>query len=104
MNLDLIRKTQYELLFHHASFLWVRYRALGSGEREAKKAILRFLRTALDRDGGEKIQKRLEIQTNPTEYGVEARLHYRYPLLLSFPWRGQTKHHFEVTKTCTFPF
>ena len=45
-----------------------------------------------------------ERQEKEIEQGLQTKLHIRYPAFISFPYLDYSKHHFEITKKCIFPY
>ena len=102
VNFELIRRVRFEVVFHHAAFLTARFRMFGLGAREARGKATEFVESALGdvpRNEGT-----LDVEENRFQENLESLWRLRYPAFLRFPYEGQTKHHFEVTKKCKFPY
>lgn len=104
VNLELVRRAHSKVLFEHSCFLYVRARALGTGVVQSRKQVFHFLEHALGYQRTRSIFIGLHLEEELVTDGIEARVHYRYPSLLRFPYRGQQKHHFELTEKCKFFF
>lgn len=100
LNLELARRATLEIGLHYGVFQWVRNRALGLSERESKRRVARFFEEAYG--GGERahrIWRTLHWHIRRRADGrIEGKVHYRFPMLWSWPGR----HHFESTRRCTF--
>jgi len=103
LNLELVRRAQLDLLLHHASFLGARARAMGAPVREARWQMKTFLTNSWGR-AGEKLWRATDYTEDFTDRGGWVHLHARFPSLWSFRGEGLTKHHFESTRKCLFPF
>jgi len=113
MNLELVRRAQYEVLFRHACFLYVRERSLGSGLAKSRHAVFTFLETALGYRKTRSVFIGLHLDEVRVAQGLEAKVHYRYPSLVQFLYQFRKnngaeltfrKHHFELTETCRYFF
>jgi hypothetical protein len=98
LQLELIRSAQYQVMFHHLSFLFVRSVALGSEQRIAFNRAIEVVTTGLGQGERLRIQRRSETFLEEGPRGLVGRVRYRYPGLLVpfFHSRPQT------TKRCLF--
>lgn len=103
INLEMIRRATYEVVFHHAAFLTARFRVLGKNSAEARGFGLEFVGNALGEHVSRDARER-PIDEKWFREALESRWHFRYPAYLRFPYGGRIKHHFEVTKECKFPY
>ena len=104
LNIEVVRRAVIEVSLHHGSFLYARDRALGIGQERARRRVAEFLANGWGQSARRRSIAHVQMRAERSARGVDGRLHYRYPALLRFPYRGGDKHHFEVTKRCRFPF
>ena len=105
MNLELIQKGQWIVLLHHTTFVAVRGRMLGDSIHDQKLMIHNQLIRSLGLAKGAKVESSLKFIETQANGALTAKLWYRYPQFLPFPYlRGTHKHHMEVTAQCSFPF
>ena len=107
LGVELVRRAHLEVALHHGAFLLARNQVLGLGPARNRAELFRWLRRALGDAAGRRVAGALAVDVPPAP-GGRARVHLRYPQLLRFAWDGgrrgrETKHHFEVTKSCRFP-
>ena len=101
LNLELVRRAQYELVVHHALFLFVRYRALGLGERESRRRITEHFGKFWE-DGKGPLSHLKDCSVSGENKGVEASLDYRYDCFLKV---NDPPHKvFHMVRTCRFFF
>src|SRR5262249_1163511 len=101
LGLELIRRARVAVALHHGAFLPARDAVFRRSPGSRHQRLHRWLANSL---GGKTRAASVAADIAGRRSGVEARLHYRYPALLSFPWKQGRKHHFEVTQTCLFPW
>ena len=96
MNLELVRRCRVEIFAHHLAFAFARGRALGLGRRPLEKEMEGFRLS------------RARLEESLTGEGLRIWVYHKYDTLFRFPYFHQgkafTKRHFEVTRTCLFPF
>jgi hypothetical protein len=98
LALEVVRRGYLELVVHHASFLEARAHAFRSGGK-TMSVSKDFLKTSL----GESAMKRFLGEVIGGGENFRYQYFYRYKAFLSFPWKEETKHHFEVVRECKFP-
>ena len=103
INLELIRRAQLDLLLHHCAFLAARSRMLGVTVAETRREVRHFMEESWGR-AGERLWRQTDYSEEFTERGGWVRLHARFPSLWSIQNEEITKHHFESTRKCLFPF
>ena len=103
VNFEMIRRVRFEVVFHHAAFLTARFRMLGLGTREARGKAWEFVESALGEIAREG-EGTMTIEERRFQKSLESRWQLRHPAFLRFPYEGRTKHHYEVTKKCKFPY
>lgn len=104
LNTELVRRAHYEVLLHHGAFLLVRGRALGKSNARVRAEVRDLLQKALGAERGKNLSRLLDVEESAVGKGMEVKVHYRYPSFLRFRYGRGTKHHFEITKPCKFPF
>jgi hypothetical protein len=113
MNIELVRRAQYEVILRHSCFLYVRERALGAGIARSREKILSFIENALGSRRARALLAGLDWTERSVPDGLEAKVQYRYPSLIRFPYdfvkkNGERlafhKHHFILTEKCLFFF
>ena len=105
LNLELLRRAQYEVLLHHGAFFLARGKALGVSGRESRHELKLFLERALGRSLGNRLHHFTAVDGQVNSSGSTVTLRYRFPTFLRFEFpnrEGQNKHHFELTKVCRF--
>ena len=105
LNLEMVRRSQFEVLLHHGAFLFVRGRALGVGLQESRQVLTDLLTRGLGKTLGSHLSRSIHLQETSGPGGRETTLHIRFPTFMRFEFpdgRGRTKHHFELTKRCRF--
>lgn len=93
LNVELARRAWKEVLLHHGAFLSAREEALGGVTKSS-----RFFDLARERGAF------VEVERVSSSEGVTAKAHQRFPSLVRFDFGRGSKHHFEVTHQCTFPY
>lgn len=103
LNFELIRRAHFEVVSHHALFLYARYRALGLGRKQSKQRIEIIFKQALP--GNDiKLVSRLddcEVRWGDTR-GLKAFMHHEYPQFI--PTKDPSHKRFQMTRTCRFFF
>lgn len=97
--LEMARRPWFEVAAHWTSFVLAREAlVLGPFRAQSKaKQTLNKLLKPIKTDG----------MTADAELFADhwrSRVWIRYPAFARFPWKNKSKHHFEVTKRCTFSF
>jgi len=110
LNLEIVRRAQFEVVLHHAIFLYTRDRALGENVGVSRRDATGFLAAALGDAKGRAMARRLRFRDYTWDGGIEGSVFYRYPFFIPFSTAGMrvpnnqpTRHHFEMTKKCRFP-
>ena len=88
INLEVSRRVKFEVLLRHSAFLAVRAKMLGKGVPRAQ------VHTSGLPGFGPRVKPR----------AAEWRYHARYPSFLTVKYGKRVKHHFEVTRSCWFPY
>lgn len=101
LNLELIRRIQLEIVFHHGSFLAVRERILGESDSAARRLVGKLWRSALG-EAGQWHFARSDHREREGRDSLVRSSSSRYLAFLPFRETGLTKHHFEVTEACKF--
>lgn len=99
-GLDLVRRVQLQMAFHHAACVGARHLVL-EGTAGVDRAVRRALRTFGGDTSGAVAGATITPSRAPGYAAI--RLHFRYPQFSVFPWRDKNKHHFEVSESCSFP-
>jgi hypothetical protein len=100
--LELTRRAEYEVLFHHAAFLGVRNLTLGEGKRKTEQQLQSFFAASLDESSARRVLHHLRFDQHEQLEPCEVKLQFRYPAFYRFRMPGYWKHHFELTKSCSF--
>ncbi len=103
INLELMKRAQLDLLLHHSAFLAVRAKALGATSSNAR-AQMRLLFERSWGAAGDRLWRETDYLEEASREGGRIKLHARFPSLWSFKNMKLTKHHFESTRSCLFPF
>ena len=104
INIEVVRRARQEVLLEQSAFLFVRARALGASSERALGLVSQFVSLALGSDSAKRYLKQLRIEEAILAGKWRVKFHQRYRTLLNFPVWDQTKHHYEVTRACHFPF
>ena len=99
-GLDVVRRAQLQMAFHHAACVGARHLVLRGGdnlEQPVREALRLFGANSSGAATGATISAKREPRKG------EVTLYYRYRQFFTFPWRGVTKHHEEVSESCSFP-
>lgn len=99
LSLELVRRAHRETAGHWVSFVSARQRALGLSTRDQLRRNREFLNRAGVAEGDLDFRETFNVSGS-----LMFRTWMRYPALFRFPWNQWTKHHFEVTNRCPFPF
>jgi hypothetical protein len=94
---EVIRASQYQALFHHWAFHYVRSRALGITERVAQHQIRVKAAAAFGPGEARRISRSFLSESWRASGGIRGRLKYRYPGFLPL-----LHSRFQVTKVCLF--
>lgn len=108
MCLELVHRAHLEVVLQHGVFLYTRARALGGSYENSKALVREFWREAFGKKGTATIMRRSEIWEDRVSGGLRGKIHIRYPSLMNFEYDSRkgkcVKSHFEITRSCTFPF
>jgi len=104
LNLEWIRRTQYEVALHHAVFLFARHRALGEDFEESRQNARRFLVRALGKAAQRMAGPRAWEETRNRRFYSAKLLEVRFERFQKFQEGDRAKHHFQRTTECKFYF
>jgi hypothetical protein len=99
VNLELVRRSFYEVLLYHAAFLSVRSEALSSPGRDAVRS---FWQSALGLEAARRFSRRVQLGVERSSEGLVARAHVAYSNWIHFPIPRGIKRHFKITRKCPF--
>jgi hypothetical protein len=103
MNLELIRRAQYEWVFHHTAFLDVRLKRLKSSNPPPLATIHRFLANSFGDEKGKFLSSHLKRELVLKGAGLESQVFYRFPSFQEVRLGKKPKHHFQMSRRCYFP-
>ncbi len=103
LHFELIRRSYFEVLMHYGAFTMVRLRAFGYSKESSNNIVKNIFIKAFDEKRGLKFYSKIKRSEELVSRGLEAKFWVRYPTLLRFPYKNQTKHHFEITRKCIYP-
>ena len=105
LNLELIKRTQYEVVLHYGAFNAVRLRALKQTRQMVEKSVKEWIQKAIPgKRESKNISTHLKIMEGTTmpPRQIKLQLFYRYPTFLTFSIKNGMKHHLEVQSQCLF--
>lgn len=98
-NLELVRRSFYEVLLHHGAFLAVRGAVFGT---PPSLPAQRFWNAALGTERAKGFRRQTDFSLQRYSDGVLVRAHFSYPSWFQFPLENGLKRSFEVTRKCHF--
>ena len=105
INLELCRKIWFSQSLHWAAFDMVRTQVMGKSLYFSKSRAYDFWESAWSRQWSDFLKLRHRHWPDfGLRQGWSSTIRLRYPSFLRIPMKNFTKHHFEVTETCRFPY
>jgi hypothetical protein len=99
--LEIVRRSQYEIVLHHSAFLVARASLFSTPEAPRRRAV-DFWKVVFGEEGARTRLRGAEISTEFPRGDAVGRVHLRFESFLKFPYRGGVKNGFEVTRKCRF--
>jgi hypothetical protein len=102
LSLEIVRRSQQEILLHHAAF-WVARGAALAPQASPRSRVLPWWRAVYGDTSSARL-KRLEIEVETFPGLFSARVHTRLPAWSGHAFFARAKSGFEVTRRCRFAF